>query len=175
MNSFTYYAPTKVVFGLGAEAQAGQLCRDFGATKVLVHFGGQHAVRSGLIDRICASLDEAGLPHVELGGVVPNPRLSLVHKGLELAKAEGVDFTAGFYRVKVYADYGKMVDNGDGTWSYWTWLRAADGSWSFREAVRGEGTLVRDADGNWRFVDPDAPKASGSLYRDPDGDWKFVK
>ena len=92
MNSFTYYAPTKVVFGLGAEAQAGQLCRDFGATKVLVHFGGQHAVRSGLIDRICASLDEAGLPHVELGGVVPNPRLSLVHKGLELARAEGVDF-----------------------------------------------------------------------------------
>ncbi len=92
MNGFTYYAPTKVEFGLGAESKVGQLAKEFGATKVLVHFGGQSAVRSGLIDRVCASLDEAGLPHVELGGVVPNPRLSLVHKGLEFARAEGVDF-----------------------------------------------------------------------------------
>ncbi len=92
MNSFSYYAPTRVEFGLGAENKVGQLAKEYGATKVLVHFGGQSAVRSGLIDRVCASLDEAGLPHVELGGVVPNPRLSLVHKGLELARAEGVDF-----------------------------------------------------------------------------------
>lgn len=90
-------------------------------------------------------------------------------------QAEGVDFTAGFYRVKIYADYGKMVDNGDGTWSYWTWLRDATGTWSFREAARGEGTLVRDADGNWRFVEPGAAKPSGTLYRDPDGEWKFVR
>ncbi len=92
MNGFTYYAPTKVEFGIDAEQKAGQLCREFGATKVLVHFGGQSAVQSGLIDRVCASLDEAGIAHVELGGVVPNPRLSLVHEGLELARAEGVDF-----------------------------------------------------------------------------------
>ncbi len=92
MNSFTYYAPTRVEFGLGAESKAGQLAKEYGATKVLVHFGGESAVRSGLIDRVCASLDEAGLFHVELGGVVPNPRLSLVHKGVELARAEGVDF-----------------------------------------------------------------------------------
>lgn len=92
MNGFTYYAPTRVEFGIGAEDKVGQLARDHGATKVLVHFGGASAVRSGLIDRVCASLDEAGLPHVELGGVVPNPRLALVHEGVELACAEGVDF-----------------------------------------------------------------------------------
>ena len=90
-------------------------------------------------------------------------------------QAEGVDFSAGFYRVKIYADYGKMVDNGDGTWSYWTWLQNANGSFEFKEAARGEGTLVRDADGNWRFVDPATKKASGTLYRDPDGAWQFVK
>ena len=90
-------------------------------------------------------------------------------------QAEGVDFTAGFYRVKIYADYGKMVDNGDGTWSYWTWVKTSENGYEFKEAARGEGTLVRDAQGNWRFVDPETEQESGSLYRDPDGDWTFVK
>ena len=90
-------------------------------------------------------------------------------------QAEGVDFTTGFYRVKIYADYGKMVDNGDGTWSYWTWVKTSANGYEFKEAARGEGTLVRDAQGNWRFVDPETEQKSGSLYRDPDGDWKFVK
>ncbi|MBQ3811672.1 MAG: hypothetical protein II839_12755 [Kiritimatiellae bacterium] len=98
-----------------------------------------------------------------------------VARMLPADQAEGVDFTTGFYRVKIYADYGKMVDNGDGTWSYWTWLKNANGSFEFREAARGEGVLVRDADGNWRFVEPGAAKPSGTLYRDPDGGWKFVR
>ena len=92
MQSFTYYTPTKVVFGRGAEAQAGMLAKEFGAHKVLVHFGGQSARSSGLLGRVTASLREAGLGVVELGGVVPNPRLSLVRRGIELCKNEGVDF-----------------------------------------------------------------------------------
>lgn len=92
MNDFTYFAPTKVVFGKGAEGQVGKLCKEQGATKVLVHFGGGSAKRSGLLDRVCAALDEEGLPYVTLGGVVPNPRLSLVYEGIELCRREGVDF-----------------------------------------------------------------------------------
>lgn len=92
MQNFSYYTPTKVVFGRGAEAQAGELAREFGAHKVLVHFGGRSARSSGLLDRVAASLKEAGLEFVELGGVVPNPRLSLVRQGIELCKKEGVDF-----------------------------------------------------------------------------------
>lgn len=92
MQSFTYYTPTKVVFGRGAENQTGALARAFGAHKVLVHFGGKSARASGLLDRVTASLKEAGLGVVELGGVVPNPRLSLVRQGIELCKKEGVDF-----------------------------------------------------------------------------------
>ncbi len=92
MFGFTYYTPTKVVFGRGAEAQVGALVREAGAKRVLVHFGGQSAVRSGLIDRIGRSLDEAGIAHAELGGVVPNPHLSKVREGIELAKKEGIDF-----------------------------------------------------------------------------------
>ena len=92
MNDFTYFAPTKVVFGKGAEGQVGKLCKEQGATKVLVHFGGGSAKRSGLLDRVCAALEEEGLPYVTLGGVVPNPRLSLVYEGIELCRREGVDF-----------------------------------------------------------------------------------
>ena len=92
MNDFTYYTPTKVVFGRDSEAQAGALVREFGGTKVLVHYGQGSAVRSGLLDRVCASLEAAGLPYVTLGGVVPNPRLSLVREGIDLCRREGVDF-----------------------------------------------------------------------------------
>ena len=69
MNEFVFQAPTKVVFGKGVENQVGQLCKEQGATKVLVHFGGQSAKKSGLLDRVYASLDEAGIPYVSLGGV----------------------------------------------------------------------------------------------------------
>ena len=92
MTDFIFQAPTKIVFGKGTENQVGQLCKEQGATKVLVHFGGQSAKKSGLLDRVCASLEKAGLPYVTLGGVVPNPRLSLVYEGIELCRKEGVDF-----------------------------------------------------------------------------------
>ncbi len=92
MFNFTYYTPTKVVFGKGAEEQIGALVKAQGCQKVLIHYGGGSAVRSGLLERIKASLDGAGVAHVELGGVVPNPRLSLVYEGIELCRKEGVDF-----------------------------------------------------------------------------------
>ena len=91
-NPFTYYTPTKIVFGKDTETQAGALCRAYGATKVLLHYGGQSAVRSGLIDRIKKSLDEEKLPYAELGGVVPNPELRKVREGVALGSKEKVDF-----------------------------------------------------------------------------------
>lgn len=92
MLNFNYYSPTEFVFGRGAEERAGEMIRKRGGTKVLVHFGGGSAIRSGLMDRVTASLDVAGLPYITLGGVQPNPRSSLVYRGIELARAEGVDF-----------------------------------------------------------------------------------
>ena len=91
-GDFTLYTPTKVVFGRKTEEIAGELVSAFGGSRVLIHYGGSSAVRSGLIDRVKASLDAAGVFHVELGGVVPNPQLSKVYEGIELAKANGVDF-----------------------------------------------------------------------------------
>ncbi len=92
MFGFTYYAPTKVIFGKDTEQQAGSLVRAYGGKRVLIHYGGSSAVRSGLVDRVKASLDAAGIYHVELGGVVPNPHLSKVREGIELARQNEIDF-----------------------------------------------------------------------------------
>lgn len=92
MNNFTYYTPTKVVFGRDTDKQVGQLVKEQNCKKVLIHYGGQSAKRSGLLDRIKASLEAENIAYVELGGVVPNPRLSLVYEGIELCKKESVDF-----------------------------------------------------------------------------------
>ena len=92
MKDFNYYAPTEVVFGEQSEEQVAALVKKYGGTKVLVHYGGKSAERSGLLDKICGLLDKDGVAYVKLGGVVPNPRLSLAQKGIELCRQEGVDF-----------------------------------------------------------------------------------
>ena len=92
MENFNFYSPTEFVFGMNRENECGVLVKKYGGTKVLIHYGGGSAVRSGLIDRVKASLDAAGIPHVELGGVKPNPHDSLVYKGIEIVRQNGIDF-----------------------------------------------------------------------------------
>ena len=92
MKDFIYYAPTQVVFGALSEDKTGKLVKQYGGAKVLVHYGGQSAERSGLLDKICRALEAEGIAYVKLGGVVPNPRLSKVHEGIELCRKEKVDF-----------------------------------------------------------------------------------
>ncbi|MBO6013604.1 MAG: iron-containing alcohol dehydrogenase [Bacteroidales bacterium] len=92
MKDFNYYAPTEVVFGRQSEEQVARLVRKYGGTKVLVHYGGKSAERSGLLDKVCRLLTESGIGFVKLGGVVPNPRLSLARKGIGICKEEGIDF-----------------------------------------------------------------------------------
>lgn len=89
---FELYNSTKVVFGRKTEEKVAKLIEDFGGSRVLIHYGGRSAVKSGLIDRIKASLDADGIFHVELGGVVPNPHLSKIYEGIELSKENKVDF-----------------------------------------------------------------------------------
>lgn len=95
MENFTFYSPTYFTFGKGAESQTGELVRRFGGSKVLIHYGGGSVVRSGLLDRVKKSLDEAGIAHIELGGAKPNPLSGLVYEGIELARKEKVDFVLG--------------------------------------------------------------------------------
>lgn len=92
MFGFEYLAPTEVCFGKGSVSRVGEYIKKYHGTKVLIHYGGGSAVRTGLLERVKKSLDEAGISHIELGGVVPNPRLSKVHDGIALCRKEKVDF-----------------------------------------------------------------------------------
>ncbi|WLD76742.1 iron-containing alcohol dehydrogenase [Mogibacterium neglectum] len=92
MNNFDWYAPTHIVFGRGTESEVSSLLKSSKCNRVLLHYGSGSVIRTGLLDKIKSSLDKAGIDYVELGGVVANPRLSLVYEGIELAKSKGVDF-----------------------------------------------------------------------------------
>lgn len=92
MKDFIYYAPTEVVFGEDSEKQVASLVKKYGGKRVLVHYGGQSAKKSGLLDNIFGLLNEGGIEFFELGGVVPNPRLSKVREGIALCREQKIDF-----------------------------------------------------------------------------------
>lgn len=92
MNNFDFYSPTEFVFGKGTESRTAELVKKYRGTKVLIVYGGGSVVRSGLFDKIKKELDEAGIPHVELGGVQPNPTDPKVYEGIELGRREQIDF-----------------------------------------------------------------------------------
>lgn len=92
MINFEFYNPTKVIFGKDTESQVGKEISSRGYKKVLIHFGGTYLYENGVLDRVHKSLEACNIEYVDLGGVVPNPHMSLVKKGVELCKKEGVDF-----------------------------------------------------------------------------------
>lgn len=111
MENFEFVSPTRFVFGRGAEEQVGAKLAERGAKRVLLHFGGSSAVKSGLIDRVKASLDAAGIECVELGGVRPNPEITLVREGVALCKRKGVDWILAVGGGSVI-DSAKAIANG---------------------------------------------------------------
>lgn len=92
MHNFSYYLPTRFVFGRGAEEQAGEMTRQAGGTHALIHYGGGSALRSGLIGKVEDSLQKAGVRYALLGGAQPNPLASKVYEGIRLIREEKIDF-----------------------------------------------------------------------------------
>lgn len=130
MNSFTFHSPTHIIFGKSTESQAGALCKKYGASKVLVHFGGQSAQKSGLLERICTSLQQAGLPYVLLGGVVPNPELGKIREGIDLCRKENVDFilaVGGGSVIDSAKGIGYGLANEGDVWDYYSKKKAVTG------------------------------------------------
>lgn len=110
MDNFIYETPTKVYFGRDEELKVGKLVAAFHPNKVLLHYGGQSAEKSGLLERIRNCLREENVSFTELGGVVPNPELSLVREGIALCIKEHVDFVLAvgggrFGNVQFLCDY----------------------------------------------------------------------
>ncbi|MBQ6661292.1 MAG: iron-containing alcohol dehydrogenase [Lachnospiraceae bacterium] len=131
MFGFRYFTPTKVVFGKETEYQVADLIREFGGTKVLIHYGGGSVVRSGLLARVTKVLDDAGIAYITLGGAVPNPHLSLVYEGIELCRNEGVDFllaVGGGSAIDSAKAIGYGLANEGDVWDFYDYKRKAKGS-----------------------------------------------
>lgn len=92
MNNFEYCVPTKVIFGRDTQKRAGEIIREYGFRKVMIHYGGGSVKRSGLLDQVTASLEEAGIESILFGGVQANPTLSKALEGMEICRRENVDF-----------------------------------------------------------------------------------
>ena len=122
LKDFNFYAPTRIVFGRDSEKQIGQLVKANGGQKVLIHYGGGSAERSGLLGVVRQQLNDAGIDFIELGGVVPNPLLSMVYQGIELCRQENVDFILAVGGGSVI-DSGKAIGYGvpyfGDVWDFW--------------------------------------------------------
>ena len=129
MNDFVYNAPTTVYFGLKSDEKLTELIAGRGCKRVLLHYGGESAVKSGLIKRVKWALEHAGAQVIELGGVKPNPRLSLVYKGIELCRESGVDFilaVGGGSVIDSAKAIGMGAAGGGDVWDYYTEKRTPD-------------------------------------------------
>jgi alcohol dehydrogenase YqhD (iron-dependent ADH family) len=111
MLPFQYYAPTKVFFGKDTHLKVGEIITQYGYKTILLHYGGGSIVKNGIYDQVTAALKAAGLRVVELGGVQPNPKLSLVREGVKLCKEQGVELVLAVGGGSVI-DSAKAIANG---------------------------------------------------------------
>lgn len=128
MFDFKYFTPTKVLFGKNTEEKVGELVKEFGGKKVLIHYGGGSVIHSGLMKKVTDKLEQAGIPYVMLGGAVPNPRLGLVYEGIELCKKEGIDFilaVGGGSAIDSAKAIGYGVKNSGDVWDFYDYKRQA--------------------------------------------------
>lgn len=124
MQDFTFHLPTKIIFGRETENQVGREIARLKRKKVMIVYGGGSAAKSGLLDRVKASLEEEELSWVEWGNVQPNPHLDHAEAGVELAVREGVDFLLGVGGGSVI-DTAKAIAHGAANpeknlWDIWT-------------------------------------------------------
>ncbi|MCC8089558.1 MAG: iron-containing alcohol dehydrogenase [Rikenellaceae bacterium] len=119
MIDFAYYNPAKIIFGKKSIGKTGALVKEYGK-KVLLHYGGGSIKKNGVYDAVVESLESSGIEFVELGGVVPNPRLSLVNEGIKICRDNSVDFILAVGGGSVI-DSAKAIAAGvdaDNVWDY---------------------------------------------------------
>ena len=123
MQPFVYQMPTKFIFGKGRETETGIYIKEFGGSKVLLHYGGESAEKSGLLQRIEASLKAENIDYIKLGGVKPNPKSPLIYEGIQKCRAENVDFilaVGGGSVIDSAKAIGLGVTNEEDIWEYYS-------------------------------------------------------
>lgn len=168
MQNFTFYSPTCFVFGKEQENNTGHYVKKIGGTRVLIHYGGGTAKRSGLIDKVEASLDREGISYIELGGVKPNPRSGLVYQGIDLCRKEGVDFILAVGGGSTI-DSAKAIALGvkyDG--DFWSYFQ--DDAAKVEDALKIGTVLTLAASGSEGSNGTVITKEEGMLKRDASGE-----
>lgn len=92
MNNFTYYSPTRIIFGKDTEMNVGNLIKEYGYSNILLHYGGGTIKKTGLYARIVTALNNAEITFTELSGVEPNPKVGLVREGIQICREKSIDF-----------------------------------------------------------------------------------
>lgn len=127
-----YYTPTRVFFGKGAETKLGETLNRDGYKKALLHYGGKSAIESGILERVEKDLLSNGIDYIKVGGVVPNPRVTLVRKAIEEAKKHGSEIIIALGGGSVIDSakaiaYGLFNTEGD-IWDYYLGERKVKGA-----------------------------------------------
>ena len=127
-----YYTPTRVFFGKGAETKLGETLNRDGYKKALLHYGGKSAIESGVLERVEKNLLSNGIDYIKVGGVVPNPRVTLVRKAIEEAKKHGSEIIIALGGGSVIDSakaiaYGLFNPEGD-IWDYYLGERKVKGA-----------------------------------------------
>lgn len=92
MNNFDFCSPTKIYFGKDKENLIGDIIKEYGFKKILFHYGKSSIFKTGLYDKVVSSLKKNNIEFIELGGVEPNPDISLVRKGIQICKEHNIEF-----------------------------------------------------------------------------------
>ncbi|MCK9526083.1 MAG: iron-containing alcohol dehydrogenase [Limnochordia bacterium] len=159
MQNFVFSAPTQIIFGRGTEAQVGEVSKQRLGNKVLLHYGQSSIIKSGLKERICSSLAEAGVEVVELGGVLPNPRLNLVQEGIKLARdhrISGILAVGGGSVIDSAKAIAMGVKYHGDVWDFYTGKTVAEGALPLGVVLTipgsgseaGGGTVLTNEDGH---------------------------
>ena len=127
-----YYTPTRVIFGKGAETKLGETLNRDGYKKALLHYGGKSAIESGILERVEKDLLSNDIDYIKVGGVVPNPRVTLVRKAIEEAKKHGSEIIIALGGGSVIDSakaiaYGLFNTEGD-IWDYYLGERKVKGA-----------------------------------------------
>ena len=127
-----YYTPTRVFFGKGAETKLGETLNRDGYKKALLHYGGKSAIESGILERVEKDLLSNDIDYIKVGGVVPNPRVTLVRKAIEEAKKHGSEIIIAIGGGSVIDSakaiaYGLFNPEGD-IWEYYLGERKVKGA-----------------------------------------------